>query len=947
MKSFTSHPVRLFVITSISCAAGVAFAKETRNEAGLPDSLAKAHEVARAIEAALPEKAPCDIVAVTSEAKSVYSPRGDGAWRVRPEDRPGTDVITLTLKPKVTGNLLRLDFPIDPTLPAQGPGLAGNGNSVIGEIEIESNGKPLKARVFSSVSQSNDGRVAECAFDGVLTQGWELGGGKPARLVVTLDSPVFAGSTLTIRLIAKTQWGAHVPGIVAASVVGGDALTRARAQNEALRADFVKWSDALLAGLKRRAAFSGAATALADAEPAALARAELLRSCGVEKVFAVAARKGGHKFLYEFLNDTEWLSSFLIGGAEGTTRCDFAQALENLRLLHSRVGAAWASDPVLKRLATAIALKAGDCNRYRLIEGFELTRKAREDGLLHAGFDRLDVRAMRHAINIGGPAHEFRGWLEETQFTAGEYLGACWAVPYTDPSTYGFSIQAWGFHDPLRHAYPGAKMFRAIGGVCGTLSGFGATSALTHGVPAFTVGQPAHCAYVVRLGDHWATGNDVNGPHTNSWSAYEGVSFMTTDALLETVENSPDRPRIERMLWVARLQREAGLPPSAWGSSYEQAVTAQPLDYAVWLEYIKALEEKPGALTPAQWLFSGMRAAKAFKSHHEAGWALAMRCFKNGETAVPKPAERVALLTDAHRILSQKSVPPLKYGYPLINDFLNRQADWIGDPAQLMVFYGNLLAIHNNPDPSLNWVYGCVLGWGGSRLATNPATAPGYAKAMGAYFLAQGDKADKGQIAGTVVQGMRKAAETGDAASYATWQAVARRILPPITPGTVHLNAQQLAARPKFEPFPGTLLSATGMLRTSSASYDTPLSYEQVLGGGELGYFDTANEAKPWAKVTLAGDGELSGIVLVSRYEYLPEQQWDVPLKVEVSTDDKTWTQVALIEKADQVYRIDLRGKAIRARYIRIERQPGPDAAKPNNGRLHMRNFLVFGKKLY
>lgn len=941
-----------------SAAETSAPSRAAGNDGNLPVSIDKAYALSRAISATFPEKMPaCDIVAVESEAKSVFSPRPDGAWRVRPTDRPGQDVITLKLKPKSAGVFLRLDFPTDSTLPAQGPGLASNGNSVIGEIEIELNGKPLKTKVQSVVSQSNGGRVAETAFDGVRQQGdkgweaeasgWELGGSMPARLVLRLDTAVPAGASLTVRLIAKSRFGAHVPGIVSAAVVGGEAAYRAVLPLADARADFDRWSAGLLEGLRRRAAFSGGATLLADKNAADLARAELLRSCGAEKVWAVATRKGGGALLRALLSEPAWLDSFLIGGVEGTGRCDFAQSLENLRLLYANADKSVWSDPVAKKIATAFALEAGAINRYSLLRSFNNTREACDEGRLHGGFGSLDVRAMRHAINPGMPTYDFRGWLDEANTTAGGYLGACWAVPYTDPSTYGYSVQGWGYHNPMYHAYPTGKVYRSIGGVCGTLSRYGAGAAIAHGVPAFTVGQPAHCAYVVRLGDHWATGNDVSGPATNSWTAYEGVSFVTTNALLEQTENSAAWPRAARMLWVARLLRDSGAPTATWANAYEQALTAQPSNYAVWHEYMKALEATPGALTPRQWLDTGLRAAKAFTAHHEAGWALALRCFKSGETAVPKPADRVALLCEAHKILCQKSQPALKYGYPMIGDFLNREADWIGDPAKAVEFYGRLMVIHHSEDPNLNWVFGGVLGWGSARFAQNPATASVYAKVMGDYFSAQGSKADKGQIAGTVVQGMRKAAEVGDAASYNTWQTVARRLLPPLGPGDVHLNAGQVAARPKFEPFPGTLLSANAMLRTSSASYDTPLSYDQVLGGGEFGYFDTNPEAKPTATVTLAGDGELSGIVLVNRYELPVEHPWDVPLKVEVSTDGKQWTQVALFEKAAPVYRVDLRGKGVRARYVRIERQPGPEAAGHGAGRLHMRNFLVYGKKLY
>ena len=93
---------------------------------------------------------------------------------------------------------------------------------------------------------------------------------------------------------------------------------------------------------------------------------------------------------------------------------------------------------------------------------------------------------------------------------------------------------------------------------------------------------------------------------------------------------------------------------------------------------------------------------------------------------------------------------------------------------------------------------------------------------------------------------------------------MAAKLLPPLKPEDVHLNAAQAAAVPKYEPFPGELLSKDGLLQTSSAcQYDRPLSYAQVLSGGFGGYFDTNNEEKPWAQVQLPGEAELSGIVLL------------------------------------------------------------------------------------
>lgn len=64
-----------------------------------------------------------------------------------------------------------------------------------------------------------------------------------------------------------------------------------------------------------------------------------------------------------------------------------------------------------------------------------------------------------------------------------------------------------------------------------------------------------------------------------------------------------------------------------------------------------------------------------------------------------------------------------------------------------------------------------------------------------------------------------------------------------------------------------------------------------------------------------------------------------------VSSDGREWTEVAAVDQADAVMRVDLTNNAPRASFVRIERQPPTPGSKP--GRLHLRNFLVYGRKLY
>jgi hypothetical protein len=803
-----------------------------------------------------------------------------------------------------------------------------------------------------------------------------------------------------------------------------------------------------------------------------LARHELLRRCGTEAIDQVASAPGGQEFLQTFTNDLAWLESFL-----ANDDAKWPLAVENLRFLHHHSGGIY-EKPLYRTLATAMALAAGEMNRYRLLDRYRDIIRTHKDGLLHVSFDDLDTREMRWAVPLAGTAADYRFMVDVMQQRLSDYIGACWGIPYIDPNVYGYSVQGWGYIDPWTHHYgtgTGDRPFpihRVVGGVCGTLSGFGATVTKAHGVMSTTVGQPAHCAYVVRVGDEWPTGNDVSGPETNGASVYEGTGFPTMHRLYEPI-HADKRAYINssRLSWAAHLflDRRAsvvrvmpgmkhsvyqlpggkvdeinklrpvttattagfdlkaatpadpnnfgvvwegeievlgdgplfvdlksddssrltiggqtvacnqgpqplrirqGIHPvkleygqaggalalsvtwsspatwsDDWTGAYQQAIAAQPIHYPLVLEYIKALESTPD-VPPNTWrkLIDGI--AKAYAPYHEAGWALVNRCYAKAAPSM-KPGERVALLVQCHQVLKQANAPRY-FGYNL-NQVLNTQADSLGDPQTAVNFMQQLLPVHFSEDPSQCRVFGDVLNWGRERFSKNSATAAAYARAIGSFFAAQGGSLGPDRMRDQITAGIRKAAESGDVESFRLWSEMATRFLPPLQPGDVHLTPDQAKAWPKLPAVNGSLLSKEGILQTSSAcQFDRPLSYRAVLDGSAPGWFDTNAEPKPWAQIVLAGDAEISSIVLVNRYEYPPDQeefQWAAPFKVQLSTDGKTWTDAATCEKAEAVMRVDLSGKQ-RARYVRIERQAPPDMTK-SPGRLHLRNFLVYGRKLY
>ncbi len=171
-----------------------------------------------------------EVTAVTSIGGAAFAKRTDGTFIADAKSaNPAQDTLTLTVKPGKAGNLLRLDFPRDDTLPSGGPGRTGNGNAVISEIELTQNGKPVKAEwAWGSINLGNNFGPWH-AIDGNAAhggEGWNLHGGQRQRrtLLLTLKQPVAAGADLSIKLVCKSQWGSHVPGAVRAAVLA-DAAT--------------------------------------------------------------------------------------------------------------------------------------------------------------------------------------------------------------------------------------------------------------------------------------------------------------------------------------------------------------------------------------------------------------------------------------------------------------------------------------------------------------------------------------------------------------------------------------------------------------------------------------------------------------------------------------------------------------------------------------------------
>ena len=708
------------------------------------------------------------------------------------------------------------------------------------------------------------------------------------------------------------------------------------------------WLTNLRAGLSMSAGTSPEYAAQALRKE--LAQCELLRVCTPEIVAETAKAEGGAAFLTAFMDDPEWMEVFLASHPVGP------EALDNLRMLWTYARPDF-DNPFLKRLGTALSLAYGPSpSPYGILSRYKQTQRAWNDGLLHAGFGKLSVRLMTMAVCPGNiNATGYDDMLKEVRMNASEAIYTSGLCRYSNYNPYGDWVQGDYYHKPWLYHYKGSVTYiRAVGGVCGSCSNYGDWMTVAHGVPSAIAYQPSHCAYMVKQGDEWVAANLATGiGGCSSTLDWEGVSYSPTRFLREPVESDwPAYIKATRFVWLAAAQLEQAkankLTTTDWTRSYEAALAAQPLNYPDWIAYAKALEANPTALGDAGRIDLALRAARALRFEHQAPYAAALRILG---TVLSKfqPAQRAALMLEVNREVTQGQ---MKYFLPY-EQYMDIHLDWqfaqLGDPKLETEFFGKLLAIHysNNPDqPWNNWVFSRLLGWGYNRFANNPATAHGYAQALADFFTARGDGVDPNYKQNLIVDSIRRASDAGQAATYHQWLDISEKLLSPQKPEALGLTPQQLAARPRIEPFPGLLLSAKGMLQLSGHSiFDNPRTYGDILDGSAPGYFDISWQYKPWAQVQFTGDVDVSGIVLVDTYDKPAQQPWALPLKVMVSADGKEWTEISRIETPAPVHRIDLMGKATRVRFVRIERDGL--GKNPENCLFHMRNFLVYGRTLY
>ena len=436
---------------------------------------------------------------------------------------------------------------------------------------------------------------------------------------------------------------------------------------------------------------------------------ELIRTTDAAIMTEFASRSEFHKaFLALFVQDPQWLELYLgCGlvpyktdvGLDVLFRIwqDRRARVEN-KALAVALASAWGggeTDPSPRA-------KTQDPNRFNPVwrYNFFVTNAAR--GVLHPNFPNLRPWELRFVT--GNPWQDwddrsFEWALANINVPWDKYGSACWAATYTGTSKFGDSVQGGMYNLPFS-ALSQAETCQMNGGVCGAMSHLGCVAAQAHGIPAYTVGQPGHCAYAVRTErGQWVGG--FGGPDGGMHNRIFGNQAPTSYMLMEAVfADDATIDKAYRYSFCARALDATGNKAAAI-EMWQKALEAAPLHPFFRSALHKLMQEQ--GLTPTAAFEYLKKTLPLYTGHGFA--AINMAADLEEQVKGMTDAQKIELYALMHRMIA---TTPSSWAIKT-EQFITRQAENLSTNEARERFLGEALAIHMNAaDPT---TFGQLLEW--------------------------------------------------------------------------------------------------------------------------------------------------------------------------------------------------------------------------------------------
>lgn len=650
---------------------------------------------------------------------------------------------------------------------------------------------------------------------------------------------------------------------------------------------------------------------------------ELIRETGADVMttFAAAAPAKAD-FLKKFVTDAEWLELYLSCGLV-PYRTDVG--LDVLYSIYQAEKGKVRNKPLAVAFASAWGggetdpsprQRTQDPNRFNPVWRYLFFIKNAEKGLLHPNFKNLRPWELRFVT--GNPWQDwddksFEWALDNINLPWDQYGSACWAATYTDPSKFGDSVQGGMYNLPFSELSQ-AETCHRNGGVCGAMSHLGCVAAQAHGIPAYTVGQPGHCAYAVRPErGKWIGG--FGGPDGGMHNRIFGNQAPTSYLLMETVFGDDAAiAKAYRYSYCARAMEAIGNTAGAI-SYWQQALESSPLH--PFFRTALSKQMKAQGLTPdAAYDYL----AKAIPLYRGNGFsAVNMAKDFDKEIAAMSEDKRIALYTLMHNMIAGT---PSSWAVKC-EDTISKQSDSLSSPAAKEKFLTAAFAAHmNSEDPT---TFGQILEW-----AVKTYIANGQVELFSRAFskaAATGTNTPDGEKA-------KKMSAAYDKAIVAAEQARSAPAFRALTAAAVKLAGPWQSPVALKSTVPGKPMPAAMFRISSSCQWDSPVRHIDVTTptGGKC---HTGKEEHPFMVVELPEHNYVSGAIV----RKTNGNEWRMKkATVYTSEDGATWKPRATTENMPKEWAVTF-PDGTRAKWVKVEFD--------NNGQAdfaHISHFVIYSK---
>ncbi len=598
-----------------------------------------------------------------------------------------------------------------------------------------------------------------------------------------------------------------------------------------------------------------------------------------------------------------------------------------------------ASDTMKREIATATAVEWARSGWIipRGIDRADYYLDNWEAQRLNTTFDTLPFWQRR--MVCGSKGHDNAGsresleWaLENVHIPDNQYPGCCWRCGYKLHNYFGESIHGSGYYAPYNGIYGRnrLKMTYEIGGVCGGLSHFGAFSALANGVPAMTAGEPGHCAYIVLVNGKWQPAYSLSWKRGLHWQVWKGVHKYASLHMATALHSPAEMKKTRASNACATLgEMFASLNESDKAiDCYQAAVDTQPLNFRAWRGYAQLLAAQEAG-NDKEWRSLHTRLCRNLVPTYPevAAELLIAHIYPGMLKAITDHSARLTLFSEFWE--SVEAMGPDRWD---IEALCGKQADALkgknkteSDEATLAL-YKTVLGLTAGKSAYAP----VILAWGNSMAKGMSASQRRTFMAATIRGLESGkdgdmDDAARDRMLGQALSGAEQMRD------LSTFQAIGKLLSD---------NYQNPKGKlPRFEPFPGRIVSKGGMIYTSSSAHDDPAAHWGVLESVG-GRFHTNNEVNPWVVVQLPRTALVTGVVAISTSGQNVRRLHDMKVQYSETGRDDDWHEAGAFPAPSTkvINRLDLRESKPRARFIRIMRGGGKDF-------FHLNAIYVYGEQ--